>query len=221
MLWAIYEKTGDPSAIAEAVRRYHLARDAWSNLADQATGAYSNDITYGPSYYHRGHWKDRLVAIDQDIADMEKRASQPHAAIEPAIAPEKIAAAIAAILKPIERPNIALEHLSPRSFRRGEPVTLAIRLARDSKLVKPPRLYYRRVNQAEAYESHEMDGGSVQGEFIATIPGDYTNSAFPLQYYFELTDATAGARLFPGFDRDWSNQPYLVVRQSQVDSART
>ena len=34
---------------------------------------------------------------------------------------------------------------------------------------------------------------------------------FPVQYYFELTDA-AGKRLYPGLGVAWSSQPYFVVR---------
>ena len=41
----------------------------------------------------------------------------------------------------------------------------------------------------------------------------YTDSPYPLQYYFELRDARGHAWLYPGFRADLCNQPYFVVRQ--------
>jgi hypothetical protein len=69
-------------------------------------------------------------------------------------------------------------------------------------------LLYRQVNQAERWQSVEMerDGRS----FKATIPGTYTQSPFALQYYFELRQGPA-ANLFPGFNEVFANQPYFVL----------
>jgi hypothetical protein len=46
--------------------------------------------------------------------------------------------------------------------------------------------------------------------YQAVIPGDYTNSAYPLQYYFEVTQADA-TLLYPGFGPEVTGQPYFVV----------
>jgi hypothetical protein len=47
------------------------------------------------------------------------------------------------------------------------------------------RLYYRHVDQAERWESVEMS--HVAGNrFKATIPSEYTNSPYALQYYFQF-----------------------------------
>jgi hypothetical protein len=42
------------------------------------------------------------------------------------------------------------------------------------------------------------------------IPGTYTSSPHPLQYYFELPMSDA-ATLHPPFNPSLSNQPYYVV----------
>ena len=47
-----------------------------------------------------------------------------------------------------------------------------------------------------------------------TIPGDYTDSAYPLMYFFELHDSQGHGRLQPGLTADLSNQPYFVVRRT-------
>ena len=44
----------------------------------------------------------------------------------------------------------------------------------------------------------------------APIPAAYTDSPYPLQYYFELRTATS-ATLHPAFNPTLSNQPYFAV----------
>jgi hypothetical protein len=47
----------------------------------------------------------------------------------------------------------------------------------------------------------------------ASIPAAYTDSPFPLQYYFEFHAAPDKAFLHPGFAPDLANQPYFVLRR--------
>ena len=73
------------------------------------------------------------------------------------------------------------------------------------------RLCYRHVNQAERWETAEMAGrGSVYG---ASIPAAYTDSPYPLQYYFVVRGAGARAWLHPGLGADLTHQPYYVLRR--------
>jgi hypothetical protein len=71
-LFALYERSGDRSALDAALRCYREARAAWAKIAEGAKAIYRSDITFGPGNFQRGHWLDRLPAIDADIADMEK-----------------------------------------------------------------------------------------------------------------------------------------------------
>jgi hypothetical protein len=71
------------------------------------------------------------------------------------------------------------------------------------------RLYYRHVNQAERWVSADMQSGH-EG-YRAAIPGDYTQSAYPLQYYFELQRGMDAAWLYPAFNATLSNQPYYAI----------
>jgi hypothetical protein len=54
------------------------------------------------------------------------------------------------------------------------------------------------------------------GRYRAVIPAGYTQSLYPLQYYFELKTGPDQACLFPGFAANLSNQPYFVVRRPQT-----
>ena len=73
-------------------------------------------------------------------------------------------------------------------------------------------LHYRHVNQAERFESVEME--SRGNGFRATIPAEYTDSPYPLQYYFEFKQGRQRAWLYPGFTADLLNQPYFVLRRA-------
>jgi hypothetical protein len=52
------------------------------------------------------------------------------------------------------------------------------------------------------------------GRFSGTIPAGVTDSAYPVQYFFEVRDGADRAWLYPGLDATLSNRPYFVVRQS-------
>jgi hypothetical protein len=91
----------------------------------------------------------------------------------------------------------------------GEPLHIELSI---EKAIGTVRMYYRHVNHAERFETVEMHltGKSYQ----ATIPADYTNSQYPLQYYFELKEEPDKAWLYPGFTENLANQPYFIVRKA-------
>jgi hypothetical protein len=92
-------------------------------------------------------------------------------------------------------------------------VELQLLLERGSKLAAA-RLYYRHVNQAERYESADME--LRENLCKAVVPGGYTESPYPLQYYFELRQAPDRAWLYPGFAAGLANQPYFVIRRDRA-----
>ncbi len=71
---------------------------------------------------------------------------------------------------------------------------------------------YRHVNQAERFERVPMLG--ERGLRRASIPAAYTESPYPLQYYFVVNHGRADATLFPGLGADLMHQPYFVVRRA-------
>ena len=163
-----------------------------------------------PSCSNNGYWPDRLEAIDQDLADMEKQSQQQPAAPNPS-APTWAAA--------ISRPGFAAsattsrprcQHLPQATFTPGKPMTVEMTLEAGYRLASA-RLHYRHVDQSDAYRVAEMTARG--GRYRAEIPGDYTDSAYPMLYYFELHDPRGNVWLHPGLNADLANQPYFVVRQ--------
>jgi hypothetical protein len=73
-------------------------------------------------------------------------------------------------------------------------------------------LHYRHANQAETWEKSDMRRDATG--FKTAIPGGYTNSQYPLLYYFVLRRSPDQAVLFPGLGADLAGQPYYAVRRT-------
>lgn len=214
--YALYERTGDRVFLEEAIEEYHQARDAWRNLSEQAKEVYVEDLTFGPQRHLRGCWLDRLPAIEEDIQDLERlreEAKKLSGLPEEAEKRVKTARAMLSLLSQVG-PQYNLKHTPPDSFQRGKPVILEVSLLPSEE--SQPRctlsLHYRHVNQGESYIVVEMRGQN--GRYQAVIPGDYTDSPYPLQYFFEVREVGGRVRFYPGFEADLSNQPYYVIRQA-------
>jgi hypothetical protein len=202
VLYAIYTRSADPAALEEALKAYGTARAAWKAIADTATGVYRPDLTFGYAPHLRGTWRDRLGAIDQDIAAMG-------AATIPTPVTSATSAIVAALSTP-HRAAVEVQHTPLKRFRAGAPVVIEASLPTDvpGKL----NLCYRRVNQAEKWVTMTMEPTSTA--FRAEIPVDYITSPYPLQYYFEVLPDAGGATLYPGIARDYSTQPYYLIRKA-------
>jgi hypothetical protein len=204
LAWAFYEKTGDPAALERALRHHRASEEAWQGLAG-AGSVYVKDLTFGRDRYLRGHWADRLDAMRADRAEMQKArpAVIPPTSIGDGTGP---AAALLAAMSAKPAPPPPCRHSPVTSFRRGAP--LAIELGAEG--LAGVRLRYRHVNQAEEYRTLEMS--SEGGRYRAAVPGEYTDSRYPLVYFFELRDAGGQAWLYPGLGADLAGQPYFIVR---------
>jgi hypothetical protein len=202
VLFGFHEKAGDVRSLEEALRAYRTARAHWVSVIYLAKGVYATDLSASDRFSERGAWADKLEGIDADIKRLQaKRAgtNKPD--------PKTEAAVVAMLAKPV-RESGQCRHQSPTGFKRAEPLRLTIGM--DGKEVSSVHLHYRQVNQAERYQKAEMT--SSGSDYTAEIPQSYTDSPFPLQYYFEIKSAANKAWLYPGFNADRTNQPYFVLR---------
>jgi hypothetical protein len=234
VLFVLYERSHYQPALETALKANRAARAAWAELAGTAKIIYRDDITFGPDYFQRGHWLDRLPAMDADITDMEKLLDQTSAPGTAALKadPKAIEQAMRVVLEKPKRdePQLLAEfHTPPPSFRRDQPLTIIANTHKAGGLW----LRYRHVNQAETWQMVEME--LAEKNYRAVIPADYTDSPFPLQYHFQIRASACGvaptagptaartvtpqaetgvARLHPGLQPGWRGQPYFVVRQA-------
>ena len=205
-LYHIYEQTTDRVALDEALKQYKQARDSWESLANTAKGVYMKDVTAGENPWLRGHWLDRLPGIDKDIDRMSKILDEA----KPADTRQAVAiTAVNSVLNGIKRVTVKCMHHQPKIFTPGGTINLQIAFEKAPASV---RLYYRHVDMAERYEFAEMTASG--NNFTADIPAAYTQSPYPLTYYFEIAESPASVTLYPGFNELRDNQPYFVIRQA-------
>ncbi len=210
VLYRIFEQAGDCLALEEALKAYRAAREAWTGTIARTNGVYMADITVGELRQLRGHWADRLADIDADIAAIALKldSTQPAPANGPA------AHAIAEALGRPQRPSLSGRHTPPANFQPGYAFPVEFTAENPYLSIE---LHYRHVNQAERWQRVSMQS---DGSFWrAAIPPEYTQSTYPLQYYFEMRVAPESAVLFPGFGSKLTGQPYFVVRRESMDSA--
>ncbi len=202
VLFEIYQQTGDAQAGQLALGEYRKARAAWSAMAERAKGVYRPDITYGSTPGRRGHWSDRLAHIDADIAAMQEKLKTP------AKGSGEGAAAIHAVMTKVRRPAVACAHAPADSFKPGQALGVALKVDRAVGAGLSAQLHYRHVNQGERWRVAPM---TRQGDaFHGAIEAEYTQSPYPLQYYFELRRESV-AWLYPAFNATLSNEPYYSV----------
>ncbi|RYE88808.1 MAG: hypothetical protein EOP19_00170 [Hyphomicrobiales bacterium] len=174
---------------------------AWEGIAAISRDLYHDDITYGPQSWLRGSWHDRLPEMRAELLDLE--AIRGLGGTESVAADAATNAAIAAL--ETRRPTRA----EPRDigggrFTAGEAVPVSIAVRADAA----PILHYRHVNQAERWRSAPME---PRGEgYRAEIPGEYTASAFHLQYFVSFNHDGESV-LVPGLDGDLANEPYVTL----------
>ena len=70
------------------------------------------------------------------------------------------------------------------------------------------------MNHAEEVQVTDFVASGTH--YRQTIPGAYTDSPYPLFYFFELRDSEGSAWFSPGLAPDLSNQPYYVLRSQQT-----
>ena len=207
VLYGIHEQSGDRYALEQSLNYYKKARGFWAELANKAKDVYKADITIGENPVLRGHWLDRLPDIDEDITLMAARLDKTPASAVPQ--KENIRLAIQETIGRPKRFSAVCTHNRPQNFITGKPLDIELSVDKPQASI---RLYYRHVDHAERFESAEM---LLTGKsYRATIPPAYTDSVYPIQYYFELKNSPESAWLYPGFNAELTNQPYFVVRKT-------
>lgn len=210
VLYFVFQQSQERQAGLEALDQYRMAREAWA-AAVQAGAVYRSDIAYGGTTMRRGHWSDRLAAIDRDIAALAAQVQSAPEATEATSNTRR--AVLEATGRPV-RPSIARAHTPPAAFQPGSALALTISVPQQvlEPILTSVFLRYRHVNQAERWRRAETQANGT--EFRAEIPADYTQSPYALEYCFELYAKDGMAWLAPGFDAALSNQPYDAVMRN-------
>lgn len=208
--YEFYVRTSLSSHLSEAVEHYRRARDAFRQVVDLTSGAYVSDLAFGDRRSERGHWTDRLEAVEQDLADLEaERAAVLGCVSEQSVSEQSVSDSRVSGLG-TRSPRPQLSHDVPTTFEPGAgvPVTLTLH-ERDECTVE---LHYRHLNHAEQWQSSTMEGEGPQRRI--EIPGPYTDTPYPLHLYFTVQAPNGEAWVVPGFESSLTNMPYLVIHQA-------
>jgi hypothetical protein len=204
--YELYAAAGDRASLRRAVDHLAAARDAWSDAAERAS-VYVPDLTFGPEARLRGHWSDRLPAIDADLRDMRDRLR------EPAPAPDGVVDVVALVDAAERRPVVEIAHAPPEGFVPGEPLTLRVGVGgEDAGRVAGIQVRFRPMNHALAFSACEMRRSDE--EYTAELPGSELTGEHPLAYAFEVRTDRAACR-HPGLGPTLTEQPYVVVRPAR------
>jgi len=68
--YALFERTGDLSALDNAIQQEREAVGTWEKIVALTNGVYNDDIIMGRRL--RGHWKDELAALRRGLAKLEQ-----------------------------------------------------------------------------------------------------------------------------------------------------
>jgi hypothetical protein len=200
LLYSIHLQTGDRTAATKSLDAYLAARNAWATMSRRAATVYSSDVSYGSTVWRRGDWADRWAAIDAQLAILEHHFAEP-------LPRDILSTPRNVVATPAPRPVSAARHDPPESFHPGSDLTLVITTP---PAVTQAILFYRHVTHGERWLSTPMQHTNLT--HTAPIPAAYTDSPYPLQYYFELRTATS-ATLHPAFNPTLSNQPYYAIHK--------
>jgi hypothetical protein len=206
VFYELHAETSDGEALGAAIEHLAAGRSAWLEASTRATGVYVRDLTFGPEPHLRGHWADRLPAIDADLQDMRERWAATATSTR-AGRPD-----VASLVAPATR-NLDAEvvHSPPGAFPPGEPIALRVRISRMfAQRVSSVGVRYREMNQALSFtgrEMHRTDDG-----FVTQLPGAELTGEYPLAYAFEIRDDSGATWRHPGIGETLSDQPYFVVR---------
>jgi hypothetical protein len=200
LCYSLFQSTGDKQVATKGLEYYRSALDSWGNMSTLAKSIYISDVSYGSTPNRRGHWLDRIPEIEKDVAAVEQYFANTNIAKTGVNASALLAA-------PYRRASFTVSHTPAQAFHPGSALSLRLQAAEP---VTDAVLWYRHVTQAERWLSKPMEHSGQ--EFSATIPGTYTQSPFPLQYYFELRSQTE-ATFYPALSITLSNQPYFAVHR--------
>ncbi len=199
--YAFFARTRDVAHLEEAARLLEGAHRAYGEIPGLVAGVYQDDLAFGVGASERGSWKDRLMAMLEDL-HLLRLELQRARAVEP----------VAAARTPARRDNrtaVPCRFEAADRFTRAEPFT--VRLHPDAPVSRAV-LRYRHLNQAEDVQSVEMT--RVGGSFEAVVPADYTATTFPLLYFAEVQADGEQPVLVPGLGETLSDQPYVVVHST-------
>jgi hypothetical protein len=184
LYYSIFEKTQDPVAANYSSSFLGMAKEDWATFSAHAKTVYASDISYGSTSFRRGHWADRITAIDSDLEALDKKLSPAIAQL--GSAPSNHLATQRA-RDPHPRPTIAAKHTPADSFHPGSALPLTINTPVE---VTSAILWYRHVNHGERWLSTPMQSSSTTHTAASATLHPPLNPTLSNQPYYAIHKRT-------------------------------
>ncbi len=202
--YRLFERTGDPTSLDEAIVHERTAIEAWRQLVAAAGDVYAGDLMMGARGANLcGHWKDELAAMEKGLVALQRQRRDYRPAKPATVAPR-----YTTLLGPGDHEPPLVVHQRVTTAPAGKPLVIAAEV-RDPSGVKWVHLRYRSVNQHEDYRTLPMLPVGEKDCYQAVIPAGHVASKWDLMYLIEVMDNRGNGRIWPDLNKE---TPYVVVK---------
>jgi hypothetical protein len=208
--YRIFERTGDPHALDDAIAYEVNAIESWRNIVASAGDVYAPDLMMGVreaghgGMIHRlaGHWKDELQYLEEGLGLLNAQRNALAGIEKERTAPVYIADRGVPYTELFQ-----IQHQDIVSSPRNQDIAISATVKAPAG-VKWVKLRYRAVNQYLDYQTLTMKADPESDIYSATIPAAQIDTQFDLMYFIELMDCDGNGRNYPDFEVE---TPYVVV----------
>ncbi len=203
LAYAVFKRTREVRELDEAIAEEGRAIQAWEKIVEAAGDVYAENLMMGlASSGLAGHWKDELVELKRDVAQLDIQ-------LRKLIAIDNLHPTL--IRKKSTRddntpPEVNHRHVSDAPA--GKPLTITAEVS-DPSGVKWARVLYRGVNQIFDYRELAMHPTGRKDEYRVTIPAEQIDPKWDFMYLIEVMDTRGNGRIYPDPEEE---TPYIVVR---------
>ncbi len=208
--YRIYERTGDPHALDDAITYEGKAVEAWRKIVSSAGDVYAPDLMMGIreadyrniNHHLSGHWKDEISYLETGLEQLHAQRSSFKEPGQARIAPAYKAA-----------PDInyqavfQIQHQAVRTAPLDQAIKISANVTAPAG-VRWVRLRYRSVNQHLDYQTLPMVADAGSDNYQVSVPADQIDTRFDLMYFIEVMDNDGHGRIYPDLDVE---APYVIV----------
>jgi hypothetical protein len=207
--YRIFERTGDVSALDEAIANERNALEAWREIVASAADVYTDNLMLGVCVADLcGHWKDELVALEKGLAALEQKRETLKVEARTSTTPVKTVSQHQPWATEDHHKLFEFKHVPIISIPVGKPLAVNVQVTAPAG-VKWVRLRYRSVNQDLPYETLQMVPTGDKDSYKATVPADKIDPEYDLMYFIEAMDNNGRGTIYPDLNLE---TPYRFVK---------
>jgi len=200
--YRLYKRSENATALDSAIAYEEKAVAAWRQIVNDAGDMYTSDIMMGLREADLcGHWKDGLLALEKDLAQLHNTADS--------LQKDKSTAspAYAIPVRPAGK-HFSVMHRPVSGVSPGKPLIISVKITAPAGL-KWVRLKYRSINQEEEYKTLPMTATAAKDIYTVTVPADALEARWDFMYFIEMMDNNQQGSIYPDVDKQ---TPYFMVK---------